>query len=121
MPHDIQSGLSQLDLSPLKSSNENLGLPGKPIRFGRGGLRWQFFSVAAGMDNPKAARHPRVVEWADSVVLNKVDPGWKWRDSILHRSVLTCSDSTSCQIIRAIGFKEGRDWKRPGGLGAGKC
>jgi len=73
MPQDIQSGLSQLDLAPLGVVFiENLGLLPGPGQCDLGEeVKVAVFSVAAGMD--KAARHPRVVEWADTVVLNKVD------------------------------------------------
>jgi len=72
-PSDIQSGLSQLDLVPLGVIFiENLDLPSGPSQLDLGEeAKIAVFSVAAGTD--KAARHPRVVEWADAVVLNKVD------------------------------------------------
>jgi hydrogenase nickel incorporation protein HypB len=73
MPHDVQAGLSQLHLSPLGVVFiENLGLLPGPGGCDLGeGERVAVFSVAAGAD--KAARNPKVVEWADAVVLNKLD------------------------------------------------
>jgi hydrogenase nickel incorporation protein HypB len=73
MPKDIQAGLSQLDLAPLGVIFiENLGLLAGPGQCDLGEeAKVVVFSMAAGTD--KAARHPRVVEWADAVVLNKVD------------------------------------------------
>ena len=73
MPHDVQVGLSQLDLSPLGAVFiENLDLLPRPGECDLGEeARVVVFSVAAGAD--QAAKHPRVVEWADAVILNKVD------------------------------------------------
>ncbi|HEV8379677.1 MAG TPA: hydrogenase nickel incorporation protein HypB [Tepidisphaeraceae bacterium] len=73
MPHDIQAGLSQLDLSPLGVIFiENLGLFPDPGECDLGEeKRVAVFSVAAGADT--AARHRQAVEWADAVILNKLD------------------------------------------------
>jgi len=73
MPHDIQAGLSQLDLSPLGAVFiENLGLRPGPSQCDLGEqIKVAVFSVAAGPDS--AAKHPGAVEWADAVVLNKID------------------------------------------------
>jgi hydrogenase nickel incorporation protein HypB len=73
MPQDIQAGLSQLDLAPLGAIFiENLGLLAGPDYCDLGEeVKVAIFSVAAGTD--QAVRNPRVVEWADAVVLNKTD------------------------------------------------
>ena len=73
MPHDIQAGLSQLDLSPLGALFiENLGLRPGPSQCDLGEeAKVVVFSVAAGEDS--ASKHPQAVEWADAVVLNKLD------------------------------------------------
>jgi hydrogenase nickel incorporation protein HypB len=80
-PQDIRSSLSQLNLAPLGAAFiENLGLLPDPHEYDFAGpseydlgedAKVVVFSVAAGMD--QAVRHPCVVEWADVVVLNKVD------------------------------------------------
>jgi hydrogenase nickel incorporation protein HypB len=73
MPHDVQAGLSQLDLSPLEVVFiENLGLLPDRDECDLGEkTRVVVFSVAAGAD--QAAKHPQVVQWADAVLLNKLD------------------------------------------------
>lgn len=72
-PHDVKTGLSQLDLATLGAVFiENLGLLPSPGECDLGEQRRVVvFSVAAGAD--QAARHPQVVKWADAVILNKVD------------------------------------------------
>ena len=73
MPHDIQAALSQLDLSPLGAVFiENLGLRPGPSQCDLGEeTKVVVFSVAAGAD--VASKQPHTVEWADAVVLNKLD------------------------------------------------
>jgi len=70
---DVQLGLSQMDLADLGIVFiENISLLSGPSEYDLGEEKHvAVFSMAGGAHN--AAKYPQVVQWADAIVLNKLD------------------------------------------------